>query len=115
MKRLPELAVVVGFQDLFPAVRQPAVTRENAEAARAEVFTMHSGKAVEHASQSEGVFRAPPNFALDAHAQRGGAVHVAECPRLVLPVAPTEPRKEADVFANFLFKIQAKAIFETVV
>ena len=107
----PHFEIVVGFNDLFPAVVQFAVACQDAGAAGLEKFLMGSGQAIHDASQSEGVIGPLPGFAFDTDAGGGGVVHIAEHPGLVLSVAPAQPGKDADVFGDFLFQVQAETVF----
>jgi hypothetical protein len=48
----------------------------------------------------------------DAQPGRGGLAHVGVSPVLLLAVVPAQPRERADARGQFVFPVQAKAVFE---
>ncbi len=102
MDGFPDGEVVIGLEDLFPAVGEGAVTGEDAEATGGEKFLMDFGNAVQDASETEGVVGPAPELAFEAETEGGGAVYVAEDPGFVVAVAPAETGENADVFGELL-------------
>src|ERR1035441_503919 len=69
MHGLPDLKIVIGFHNLFPAIVQVPVPAEDARAAGGEKLLMHVRDAVEDSRQAERVVCAPPELTFDAQTQ----------------------------------------------
>ena len=75
---------------------------------------MNGGDAVNDQTDAHSVLRAAPPRPFQAKARRGCAIHVGKLPSLVLAIAPTQAREDAEILADFLLQIDAKAVLGSV-
>src|SRR6516225_2360920 len=106
----PKREIIISFQNFFPAVIELAVAVENAQAAGLQKPLVVPCNAAYYSSQTIGIVRAPPWFAVEAETERRGVIDVGEHPRLVTTMIPAQARKQTGVFAKGLFPIQPEAV-----
>src|SRR6185369_17361209 len=109
-----DLKIVVGFKNLLWSVAQRSVARENACASRSKKSLMNVRNPVDYAGQTVSVVWPVPGFAFHADAQRRGAIHVRERPRLICAIAPSQARENANVLSEFLFDVKPETAFVAV-
>src|SRR5437588_7156308 len=72
---------------------------------------MHSGDAVENSRHRPSIIGALPETAIQAQAQRSGAVHITKGPGFILAIAPPDAEEGPHSFAQFLLSIHTETVF----
>src|SRR5947209_19131112 len=76
MDSLPDLKIVIGFQNPYPSVIERAIPGANARPARRQKALMHAGDAIEHSRQAQRAIGPPPDFALNTRPESGSAIDI---------------------------------------
>ncbi len=103
---------VVRFNDVFPAVGEPAVTQKKTLAAKREILLVIARDSVGHKRKPGAIESSSPTQAACAHSEFDGLVDFRVGIRFVPSLVPAPSPKQADPIVNRLLEICAEAVFD---
>ncbi len=106
----PDVRGIISFEDFFAAITEPAVSENKPESTECKVSCMVTRNAIDREHRSCPVVATMPSGSLEVRTAFGSSIHLGIGERFVMPVAPTQARKNAELRSEILLEIQSKAV-----